>query len=149
MEEKETGAMIRTSSGYPMSSLESGSKRSDKINPLSPISPRNSPRNSPDHGRLHDRDDSIQRKRFEHKIQLENLELENNYHSCCLGNTDKRLLEYISKNVVIIASLLFSMSMLIFDAINKNECNPLQSVYTSIIMLIIGLYINPDPDSKS
>ena len=97
---------------------------------------------------LSPRNNSIERKRIEHKIQLENQEIENNYHSCCLGNTDKRLLEYISKNVVIIASLLFSMGMLIFDAVRENECNPLQSIYTSIIMLIIGLYINPDPDSK-
>ena len=81
------------------------------------------------------------------RIEDEKFERDNTLHSCCNGSTDKRLLEYSVKTVVIMICLAFALTMLVIDALGDDPCNPLIPFYTGIITLVLGLYVTP-PSKK-
>ena len=76
---------------------------------------------------------------LDHKIDMENIEAENNYNCCMNGTTDKRVLVYISQ-------LIFSLIVIgfcIIQLIRKDDYES-TSVYLPIIMTILGFWL-PSP----
>ena len=87
--------------------------------------------------------DEKRRLAVELKIQAERYE--NEYTSCCSrSGTDKRLIDVGFKMTVLLIVLIHSLIMIAYNTIHDNPCDSFNPLYTSIITLIIGLFI-PQP----
>ena len=71
-------------------------------------------------------------------------DIENQYETCaCWGNgkTDRRLLEFMSKFIVLLTVLLFSCTM---TAIGDGDKN----IYINLIVMILSIFL-PSPSIKN
>ena len=76
------------------------------------------------------------------EIKKELNELENDWTSCCGSHIDRRLLEYITKNLIILFVLLFCIVRILTHD-NKEENN----IYFNFIVLLAGSFL-PSPSLK-
>lgn len=62
----------------------------------------------------------------------------------CCSKTNVKTLDYGMKMSIMITSMVFSISMIVYDSVfDKNDCNdPLLPLYTGIITGCIGLFID-------
>lgn len=76
---------------------------------------------------------------LEHRIEMEDIEIENTYKCCMGGSTDKRVLVYISQ-------LSFSLIVLGFCAIQliRKDDYESTSIYLPLITTILGYWL-PSP----
>jgi hypothetical protein len=72
---------------------------------------------------------------------------DNELQTCCSGTSDKRCLEFGVKAFVICGVLTVSSSMLIYNNVHGNDCSSMNSIYSSIITLIVGVFL-PSPIKK-
>ena len=74
------------------------------------------------------------------ELKLKEERYENEYSTCCCGGViDKRLIHYGSK---------FSLSLIIigfafYQLINADECDALVPWYTSIVTMVISVWVKP------
>ena len=85
---------------------------------------------------------SVERRRVEHVMEIEDLEAENQL-TCCLSRnpTDKRILVFVSQSII-------SFSVLTFSFIELSKGTDNESFYTGIIGTIMGIYL-PSPTLNS
>ena len=83
-----------------------------------------------------ERTPTIEKRILEHRIEIDDKNNDNQWHSCCFKTSDKRLLKFISIFTISISVLIFSFYKLSTD-ITYDE----QNTYIGLITLIIGIYI--------
>ena len=84
---------------------------------------------------------ALERRRIEHKISLEDIEVENNWNSCCSNQpTDSRLLKFITRFSI----SLLTLSMSFYGLVNAKECDNLVPFWSGLITFVVGLNINPE-----
>jgi hypothetical protein len=81
---------------------------------------------------------SIERKIEEHRIEIENKEMENNW-MCMSRKFDKRCINYISQISIGLVVIFFSM----YKLSTSKDCNE-QSVYFSLLSGTVGFFM-PSP----
>ena len=82
------------------------------------------------------------------EISIKEKEYDNKLNSCCSGSTDKRLLEVGFKMSIIAVVLVFSLVMIAINSVSRDSCNSFNSLYMSMVTLIIGVFI-PNPKIKN
>ena len=79
------------------------------------------------------------------RMELEDKKFDTKYNSCCSDSpTDKRLLDYGAKLTISLMTLGFSF----YQITRADDCDPLLSVYTSFITLILGVWVGTRADSN-
>ncbi len=82
---------------------------------------------------------SLKRRRLEHKIEIEDLELENHY-DCCIGKkTDKRVLIYLTQVGFGISVMTFCAAQLFID----DSCDR-TSIYLPLLTSVLAYFL-PSP----
>ena len=91
----------------------------------------------------YERSPSLVKRVIDYKIEKEQKQLENEWHSCLTGRkTDRRLLSYISKLLISIGVLSFSCVQII----RAGPCDSNLPLYSSLITFVIGSYLgNGEP----
>lgn len=92
------------------------------------------------------RSPSLERRRIEQELSIKHERYENEYSTCCTksGKTDRRLILFTSK---------FGMSLLIlgfagYQIMGAGECDGLLPWYTSLITLIVSVWVKPTTNSQ-
>ena len=88
----------------------------------------------------HEETPFTKKRNLEHKIQIEDQEMENMYSSCCsrTGKTDVRLIRFTTKICFSFIVLSFSF----YSISTADECDSLIPFWTSLISIIVGAWIN-------
>ena len=75
------------------------------------------------------------------ELKLKEERYDNEYSTCCSrsGKTDKRLIHYGSKFSLSLAVIGFAC----YQLVTADECDSLVPWYTSIVTMIIGVWIKP------
>ena len=85
----------------------------------------------------------ITKRQVQHAIDMEDkkieVELENEYKSCCGGNTDRRLLQFYSQLTFSLITVIFSVTKLALST----SCDQ-DSLYSGLLMIVIGTWL-PSP----
>ena len=85
----------------------------------------------------------IAKRQVLHAIDMEDkkieVELENEYKSCCGGNTDRRLLQFYSQLAFSLITVIFSVTKLALST----SCDQ-DSLYSGLLMMVIGTWL-PSP----
>ena len=84
---------------------------------------------------------SLEKRKIELELELKKEQYENEYNSCCVkgGKTDKRLIQYGSKFFISV----LTMGFVFYQIFNAGECDSLLPWYTSIITMIMSVWIKP------
>jgi hypothetical protein len=77
---------------------------------------------------------------------LEEIVVEENM-KCCSDTMTESNVHYFTKLSFLILMTTFAMSMLIYDVVTKNDCNPIQSVYIGILTGVMGIFVQT-PEKK-
>jgi hypothetical protein len=79
---------------------------------------------------------SVERKLFDHKIDIQDKEYTNTWNSCCGLKSDSRLVRFISILIITMIVLLFSC----FQLTRNLDCSN-QNLYVGLITLTIGIWL--------
>ena len=91
---------------------------------------------------------TIKKRRANIALDIEKERFENEYSTCCSrsGKTDARLIRYASRFSISLILLSFSCVQIV----RAGECDPLVAFYTSLITLIVGVWVkSPDNNIKT
>jgi hypothetical protein len=67
------------------------------------------------------------------------------YWKCMGGKIDKRMVDFGAKFSITLIMMGFCMTQIIM---NNDDCNPLMSLYTSLLTLIIGFWLSAKDSHK-
>ena len=80
---------------------------------------------------------SGEKRVLEHKINVEDNDLENHWDSCCskTGRTDRRLIEFSARFFLSVVM----MSVSVYAILTADECDSIVPFWCSIISFVLGL----------
>ena len=84
---------------------------------------------------------SDEKRRLALDLKLKEERYDNTYNTCCSsGGTDKRLIQYGTKFSLTLLVMVFCF----YQIITAGECDSLLPYYTSLISMVVAVWLKPD-----